>query len=97
MARMTAAEFARSPAANFNHAADVEAISVTRHGTPYAVVVSAQAWNEADQARAVLEGMKRLARSGADCTQYQAFAEWLCDLEDQGYGIDSSEVTPASH
>lgn len=58
---------------------------ITNRSADYATVVATARFNQMAAAEDIVQGLLRLARRGAECSEYQAYAEALEDMAHFGH------------
>lgn len=69
-------------------------IAVERSRAPYVAIVSAHRLRQLTVAEDIMQGLITLASRGADCAEYQAYAEAIAQLVARGH-LDVREDSPS--
>lgn len=57
-----------------------EPVPITKHNQPYAAVISAERLEQLQVAEDILQGLARLNERGAECVEYQSYADAVTPL-----------------
>ncbi len=95
-ASMKVGEFTRESSAVLARAVAEEPQHIRNREVEYATIVSTGRYHQMAAAEDIVQGLLRLARRGADCSEYQAYAEALEDMASCGHLNIAQPCEPAA-